>query len=672
MGLAPSLGDPEYETKLALYKERANQLAVSIGLPPVGSRMTNVHGIEWVVDGHAFASGVNTLGKAEGSEDPRDLYPLVLPQNLSPRLLRVLDQLHLCTPKGLVPLDTSPELRPEFAHPFGHSVDAFSDPCRVLFFLDVARIGEAAFAHEAGHVWIDLVDGIEDHRILKDATDVARYSQVQQIQSFVLDFAVTEFLRRRGFDLSEIEEDRRESLRQLEASVFAGYRPPTPWESVFLATFLAETLVENEASLVRSDRTLEKIRADLPEAWALAEDLADAVRRCPPASAQAAMSTIDCALTLCFAHAGEHLDLDADLAYSPPNVEWWDKWPEWLMGFTPMQKAEVGKAIARADLGLEAHVELQFHGGTALARFSEDERNWTEWTRLPFSLPEREASPLQLAKRKTIELNDRRWRTTQMQHPKIPYLAHGKRAYSTGMARWLTKVRMEEFLGGESPYGYADANPLRYVDPSGNEPCPPVVEKTRAQLMVQLMLLSWDKRNAERVSDCIKSVSAAGAVRCGSFTQGHAECLRDHFPLMECDYGHDPSCVDTYGRSPEMPKALHETSQGSVRHITLCLGGTTICKRGGTNFLPQLQRNQQQVFWATMLHEGLHNCAFHHGEDLNRKGYAPTADRTCNEIAVCCINRVISKTSPSACKATFPKFWQPKTGKNEPSLIGGL
>ena len=44
------------------------------------------------------------------------------------------------------------------------------------------------------------------------------------------------------------------------------------------------------------------------------------------------------------------------------------------------------------------------------------------------------------------------------------------RSYSPGLARFLTQVRLEELIGGEHPYGYAQNNPVTYTDPSGLKP----------------------------------------------------------------------------------------------------------------------------------------------------------------------------------------------------------
>jgi|GEM_PF-5788977 len=52
--------------------------------------------------------------------------------------------------------------------------------------------------------------------------------------------------------------------------------------------------------------------------------------------------------------------------------------------------------------------------------------------------------------------------------PNIPCQA--RRFYMAGTARFLTRVREAEWIGGEQPYGYSQNNPISYSDPSGLEP----------------------------------------------------------------------------------------------------------------------------------------------------------------------------------------------------------
>lgn len=496
----PEPSAPEYPAACERWDREAEALAVAHGLPAVGARMVGAHGIEWEVAGHAFAPSVATLGKGvEWATDPRLLFPVVFPTNLgSERLGRMMAQLSLCTPKELVTLDTVPEARPGLHAPHSHWVDAASDPRRILLFLD------AAIAHELGHVWLDAVEGIEDHRVLEDLTETVRYNQVQMLQSFVLDFAVNDLVRRKGFDLTPILDDRRVTLGQMAVAVAKGYRPPSPWEAVQMATLVAEALVEEDAHPVRADDALAQVKQGLTEEWALAQSLATAVRECPPTSAGSAIRAIDRVLTLCFAHAGEHLDLGCDLIHLPPSVEWRDKWPGWLEGLTPPQKAELGRAIARLDVAPEAEVDLRPGVGATWACFGSDAAGWTEPVALPFRLPG--APPAYEETRRIMETNEasRRRQEERMgtmaavapklpgspvpqgpripgppapPMPKIPWPptpfvppAPGRRAYSTGLGRWITQVRMEQMLAGESAYGYANGNPMTYTDPSGRYP----------------------------------------------------------------------------------------------------------------------------------------------------------------------------------------------------------
>ena len=454
---------------LACLKEQNNRIAISQGLPPIGAALTNAHGIEWIVDGHTYAPSVMTLGRTETDSDPRDLYPVSIPQNLSQSLQDMLQELHACTPKDFVPLDTVPHLRPDQAMPFSHSVDSGSDPNRILLFFDAARIHEAALAHELAHVWVELVEGIEDYRVLEELSDSVRYSQVQRIQSFVLDFRVNDHIRSRGFDTFDLELDRIKSLEQLSVAAAKGYEPPTRWESIVMAMLLAEVFIESSNALASQSDVFEIIREKLPEEWALAEDLTEIVRSEPRTSADSAKRCIDKALVLSFTFAGEHLDLEKDLIERPPAVTWRDKWPGWLRELTPQQKCEVGKAMARSGLGGLAKVQLLNSMNGAGVQFSTDGVSWTDPVALPFRLPD-PTRPHESASR-IMEINDQNRRRQMEQLERMKNATPGRRAYATGEARFITQVRMEQMLAGEHPYAYAFNNPTTYTDPSGNSPC---------------------------------------------------------------------------------------------------------------------------------------------------------------------------------------------------------
>jgi hypothetical protein len=453
---------------LACLKERNNYAAVRHGLPPIGATLTNAHGIQWIVDGHTYAPSMATLGVTESDCDPRDLYPVSIPQNLSQRLEDMFQELHRCTPKEFVPLDTVPHLRPDQSMPFGHSVDSGSDPNRILFFLDVARIHEAVFAHELAHVWVELVEGIEDFRVLEDRSDPVRYSQVQRIQSFVLDFRVNDVIRSKGFDTFELENDRVKSLEQLSIAVTNGYVPPTKWESVVMAMLLAEVFIETTNALAHSDDIFGILRTKLTDEWALAEDLAAIVKDEPRNSTDSVKRCIDKVLILCFAFANEHLDLEKDLIERPTAIEWRDKWPEWLPGLAPQQKCEIGKAMARSGLSGNAKIQLSNSMSNAAVQFSLDGEVWTE----PIALPFRFAEPTcpDSAAIRIMEINEQNRRSKMSQLERMRNGVPRRRGYATGEARFITQVRMQEMLAGEHPYAYAMCNPITYTDPSGLQP----------------------------------------------------------------------------------------------------------------------------------------------------------------------------------------------------------
>ena len=80
--------DPEMAMERACQDERANWIAGRVGLPTIGSKLVNKHGIEWVVQNHATVPTANTLHRWRGgSVKPElDMYPVIAPQNFSPKL----------------------------------------------------------------------------------------------------------------------------------------------------------------------------------------------------------------------------------------------------------------------------------------------------------------------------------------------------------------------------------------------------------------------------------------------------------------------------------------------------------------------------------------------------------------------------------------------------------
>ncbi|RYG38340.1 hypothetical protein EON81_03900 [bacterium] len=232
------------------------------------------------------------------------------------------------------------------------------------------------------------------------------------------------------------------------------------------------------------------------------------------------------------------------------------------------------------------------------------------------------------------------------------------RHYGNRSATWTS---LDPLWPKESPYGYVRGNPGTGTDPSGLERCPDFVYQIQSDLIGQLFQYSNTKRDSKIIDDCIQKAARKGNVKCSPYTFSTGRCLVDHFPLVECIYDPRGVCDNNYGRTPAAPRSL-VAAMSRIYTVQLCMetrdsqGRLFMCPSSNTNYFPQLHRRTSQTIWVTLLHEALHACAFHHGEDLAHPGHEPTADRTCNEIASCCIHRHISGKPLSGCSKHLPPF----------------
>ncbi|MBI5834427.1 MAG: hypothetical protein HZB16_19185, partial [Armatimonadetes bacterium] len=205
---ADLIADPTYRSELAAAK----------GLAPVGAAAVSRHGVSYIVEDHVLAATTANLARCAGKRpDFRldDLLPRIRFANLPARLANLLREVDTCTGKELVFLDTVPSLHPQTAIPGRHQVLNTQDPRCILFHLDAQDLHEIVLAHELGHIWLELVEGIEDFRVPRSLADLPRVTQLHLVQSFVLDIRVNALLAQRGFDLSVIDDAEQDALRTL-------------------------------------------------------------------------------------------------------------------------------------------------------------------------------------------------------------------------------------------------------------------------------------------------------------------------------------------------------------------------------------------------------------------------------------------------------------------------
>ena len=452
---------------IAVLKANRNQIAVRHGLPPVGAVMVNQHGIEWLVDGHIYLRTLASIARTglvcDDRDDPQDLYPVILPQNVSSRLMAFIDETSRCTSKSILPVDTMPSLRPQSAHPEGYWVDGQSDPHLIVVYLDAAHVHETIFAHEIGHIWIDLVEDCEDYRMPKDLSNPARVHQWTNIQSFVLDRKVNEVLREKGFDVSVIDGHVEEALAALSLAILSGYRPPEPREAAFLANTLASAMLDHETGAADTLQSLDMaamvFQRDLPGVYELACQLAASVRKHGYHNRASIRQAIDECALLSFRYIGEPLDLEHEIVEETPEECYDDKYPECFSGLPVRAKLEIGKAMARQRIPAGTEYRLSYTpGGSVQIQFAQASGVLTS----PVMLHHAHHLPYDTAfanrsrslPKGNAMMNKPTTQRTPVQPPTLPMFGNvsGRRTYAPGLAVFLSRVRLEEQLGGEHPY----------------------------------------------------------------------------------------------------------------------------------------------------------------------------------------------------------------------------
>ncbi len=235
---------------------------------------------------------------------------------MSPRLTEFLLETDCATTKQMIFFDTVPGMHPATAAPGLNRVCSITDPTVLFFHFDAADVHETIIAHELGHVWVELVDGCEDHRQMREPVDFGRSSQFNDIQSFVMDLRVNELLEARGFDMSIISRHQAEAMRNFAAHCARGDRPKYRRLLGSVINAIAAALLEMErfpAAWGAALRDLfEMIRIGMPDVFEAAVGFVASVKRHGYADSAAVCRVVDECAEISFAITGDSIDIEKE------------------------------------------------------------------------------------------------------------------------------------------------------------------------------------------------------------------------------------------------------------------------------------------------------------------------------------------------------------------------
>ncbi len=343
-------------------EEALNDTAKIHDMPPVGSRYPGAGGIEWAVMSYGYFVAPPTTARYP---DDCDYLPIVMPHNISQRLIQLLYEVDHCTSKQIVLLDTMPE-----KHPFGlgknlHCANMNADPSEVRLFLDAKNAHQTLIAHELMHLWMWFVEGNEGEKTLKDRSDNARKNQLDFIQSFVLDIRVNDLIEKRGFDMSLIAQDQVNGLVALRKSILIPEFTPNLRERLLYSLQIAGAVLEQkrwtQEMQIQLAGMLEFFEVAVPKIYGMALQLVEIVSRQPLDTRDAMRKALDECTMLGFQFTGDNLDLERDFKEVAPTECMHDKFPNELTKYAVPLKLEIWKAMSR--LGIEGYGQV--HVNTA-------------------------------------------------------------------------------------------------------------------------------------------------------------------------------------------------------------------------------------------------------------------------------------------------------------------
>jgi len=314
------------------------------------------------------------LVRYHGGEPPVRVLPLVAHINPSPRLARLYGEVDAVTPKQIIVADAAGvDPRSRQLLQGLHFASWREIPDTVAVTIDSNDCSEGIIAHEFMHVWLDLVEGYEDHREYRNVDNGQNYFQVICVQSFIIDCKVQAALIERGFELGRFTQDIVDALCENAIALCTGQRPGNRIQAAFGARILARAFAVPELYEF-TDEHWEKIayareifERHVPEVAVLADRFTAAFKRHNYRDRGSAERLIDECLRLHFDFIQEPLDLKRDLIVRPDLIEWRNKFPHILPNVPPDAKHDILRRLIRDRWPSGTQVAARWSGPGKLA-----------------------------------------------------------------------------------------------------------------------------------------------------------------------------------------------------------------------------------------------------------------------------------------------------------------
>ncbi len=204
------------------------------------------------------------------------------------------------------------------------------------------------------------------------------------------------------------------------------------------------------------------------------------------------------------------------------------------------------------------------------------------------------------------------------------------------LSRWLTQVRSNELMLGESAYGYGLNRPISIKDSTGLHPqyckidsnCPSDIQKPVKDFCKKVRN-PFNPDTRPKINACIQKTASKFGANCNGITSERVACMRRFCRgegAIKCE-----TCTGHFARycayTPGFTEPGGNWDYPHYPVVVICMNNVN--QPGCSNF----DGSPNGIF--NVIHEIMHSCGIAHNVPPGN------GDRQCNDIAACCFYQVL-------------------------------